>query len=141
MIENSFPIATKLNKRNTMKKAKSISVFDFNTFYTTILHNLLIKVLCKVINFVFKSETRSRISFSKILVYWASKGCGRRYFTRQTLIDAISFLITKCYFTTGRLVFKQEIGIRLSFQKKDIDPARNWANLFLYFLNPNIFSN
>ena len=45
------------------------------------------------------------------------------YFTRQTLIDAISILITKCYFTIGNQVFKQirdwdSYGQRPSFTLK-----------------------
>ena len=77
VVENSFPVVTKLSKINTKKKAKSILTSDFTTLYTTIPHNLLIKVLSEVINFVFKSKTQSRIGFSNISVYWASKGCGR----------------------------------------------------------------
>ena len=75
MVQNSLPIATKLNKTKTKKKAKSISSFDFTTLYTTIPHNLIIKV-------VFKTKTRSRIGFSNASVYWTSKGCGRVNFTR-----------------------------------------------------------
>ena len=68
------------------------------------------------------------MTFQKHQNYWISKGCGRRYFTRQTLIDAISFLITKCYFTIGNLVFNQVIDISIG-----IDQTPYWANLSLYF--------
>ena len=43
--------------------------------------------------------------------------------TRQIVIDAISFLITKCYFTIGNLVLKQEIPIPMG-----IDPTPYWAS-------------
>ena len=43
--------------------------------YTTIPHNLLIKVLSKVINFVFDSKTRSCIGFSKASIYLTSEDC------------------------------------------------------------------
>ena len=56
-VENSLLIFTKFNKINTKKKAKSISTFDFTTLYTTIPHNLLIKVLSEATIFVFKSKT------------------------------------------------------------------------------------
>ena len=49
---------------------------------------------------------------------------------RQTSIDVISFLITKCYFTIRKLVLKQGIGIPMG-----IDPALNWSSLFSYFLS------
>ena len=99
--------------------------FDFITLYTTILHNHLTKALSEVINFLFKSKNRSRMGFSRTLIYWKSKGCGRRYFARQTMTDAASFLITK-YF--GNPVFKQEIGTLMG-----IDLAPYWSNLLLYF--------
>ena len=47
--------------------------------------------------------------------------------TRQMLIDTISFLITKCYFTIGNLVFNKEIDIPLV-----VDPVPYLANLFMY---------
>ena len=96
-MQNSFPIATMLNKINVKKK--SISTFECSTFYTTTLDKLLIKVLSEVISFVFKSKVRQHIGFSKTSVYWASKGVGRRYFTKQNFVNAKSFLINKCFVT------------------------------------------
>ena len=43
---------------------------------------------------------------------------GRRYFTKQTIVKAMSFLINKCFFTIGNIVFKQDVGILMG-----IDPA------------------
>ena len=86
-----------LNKINVKKK--SISTFDCSTLYTTILHKLLLKVPSEVINFFFKSKVRKCIGFSKTSIYWTSKGAGRRYFTKQTFVDAMSFLISKCFVT------------------------------------------
>ena len=77
---------------------------------------------------MFSNQSRNRIGFSHSSVYWTSKGKEKRFFTPKTLIEAVSFLISKCYFTVGNLVFKQDIGIPMG-----IDPAPFWANLFLYF--------
>ena len=63
--------------------------------YTSIPHNLLIKVLSEVIAFVFKSKTSSGNGVSNTSIYSPSKSCGRKCFTRQTLIDTFSFLIAK----------------------------------------------
>ena len=52
VVENFFPIIEKLNIINTRKWAKKISTYDFRTLYTTIPHNLLIKVLSEIIHFV-----------------------------------------------------------------------------------------
>ena len=128
VVENSFPILEKLNVINTRKRAKSISTFDFSTLYTTIPHNLLIKVLSEIVKFVFKSKVRRRIGFSNSSLYWTTKGVGKRYFTENRLIQSMTFLIKNCFFTVGNLVFKQDIGIPMG-----IDPAPYWANLFLYF--------
>ena len=82
VVQNSFPIATMINKINVKKK--SISIFVCSTFYTTILDKFLIKVLPEVINFVFKSKVIQHIGFSKTSIYWTSKDVRRRYFTKQT---------------------------------------------------------
>ena len=68
---NLFLFVTKLSKLNIEKTAKTISTFDF------------------------------QLGFSKILIQWTSKGSGRRYFTRQTLVDIVSLFITKSYLTIG----------------------------------------
>ena len=65
VVQNSFPIATKINKSNVKKKAKSVSAFEFSILSKTIPHKLLLNVLSEVINFVFKSKVRKRIGFSK----------------------------------------------------------------------------
>ena len=49
-MQNYFPMASKLNKANVKKIAKSISTFDFSTLYTTIPHKPLQQVLLEVIN-------------------------------------------------------------------------------------------
>ena len=77
--QNSFPIATKLNKINVKKKPKPISTFNFRTLCTTILHKLLLKVLSSI--------------------YWTSKCPGRRYFTKKIFVNVISSLIHKCFVT------------------------------------------
>ena len=97
VVQNSFLIGTKLNKINVKKKAKSISTFDFSTLYTTILHKLLLKVISEIINFVFKLKVIKRIGFSKTVMYCTSEGAGRRYFTKQTLVNAICFLINEYF--------------------------------------------
>ena len=73
--------------------------FECSTFYMTTLDKLLIKVLSEAISFVFKSKVRQRIGSSKRSIYWTSMGVGRRYFTKQTLFNAISFVMNKCFVT------------------------------------------
>ena len=66
-------------------------------------------MLSEVINFIFKSKFRKRNDFFKRSIYWTSKEAGRRYFTKQSLVKAMSFLIKKCFFTIGIMVFRQDI--------------------------------
>ena len=73
IVQNSFPIVIKLNKINVKKKANSISTFDLSTLYTVIPYKLFIRVLLKVINFVFKSKVRKHIGFSKTYIYHCTK--------------------------------------------------------------------
>ena len=94
VVQNSFSIATMINV-----KKKSISAFECSTFYTTTLDKLLIKMLSEVISFVFKSKVSQCIGFSKTSFYWTSMGVRRRYFTKQALVNAISFLINKRFVT------------------------------------------
>ena len=69
VMENSFPIIEKLDIIKTRKKVKHISTYDFSTLYTTIPHNLLIKVFSDIIHFVFKSKVCSKIGFSPASIY------------------------------------------------------------------------
>ena len=96
-MQNSFPIATMSNKINVKKK--SISTFDCSTLYTTILDKFLLKVPSEVINFLFKFKVRKCIGFSKTSIYWSSRDAGKRYFTKQTLANAISILMNQCFVT------------------------------------------
>ena len=93
VVQNSFPITTKLNKINVKKKAKSISAFEFSILSTTIPHKLLLKVLSEVINFVFKSKVRKCIGLSKHI----SIGLLRELEEDTSLSKLLS--INKCLFT------------------------------------------
>ena len=110
-MQNFFPIATILNKINSKKE--SITTFDCSTVYTTILHKFLLKVPSEVINFFFKFKVIKCIDFSKKSIYWSSRGAGRRYFTKQTLVNAISFLMNKCF---ANLLLKWSLNEILAYQ-------------------------
>ena len=113
--------------QNVKKKVKVISTFDFSTFHTIIPRKLLIIVLSEVIDFAFKSKVRKCIDFSETSMYWISKGAGRRYVIKETLVDAMPFIISKYFFTIGDIVFKRDISMPTG-----IDPAPFWANFFIY---------
>ena len=71
-------------------------------------------MLSEFINFVFRSKSENALAFLKHL----SIGIWKRYFTKQTPVIAMSFLINKCFFTIDSVTFKQGVGIPMG-----IDPA------------------
>ena len=131
VVQNSFPIATMLNKINVKKR--SISTFECSTFYTTTLDKLLIKVLSEVISFVFKSKIRQHIGFSKTL----SIGL-LRVLEEDTLLSALllmlSFLINKHFFTLLVTWFLNKIfAYKLVLTQHHFGPT-----FFFIFLNLSI---
>ena len=50
---NSLPLEC-INKINKRKNAQKISTFNLSTLYTKIIHDKLLDVLYKVVDFVFK---------------------------------------------------------------------------------------
>ena len=91
VVENSFPIIEKLNIINISKRAIKTFTYDFSTLYTTISHNLLIKIHSEIIHFVFKLKGRTIIGFSATFIYWTSKSLRKRYFMEKVLIEVITF--------------------------------------------------
>ena len=129
IVQNRDPVLDAVKKSVTRKSAKCVSSFDFSTLYTKIPHNKLIDVLNKIIDFAFKGGTRKKIAINRNgTAYWAgnSKSSSRCY-TKESVINAVSFLIRNCYFKFGDKLFRQDIGIPMGS-----DPAPFFANLFLY---------
>ena len=65
VVQNSFPIATMLNKINVKKK--SILTLECSTFYATTLDKLLIKVLSLVISFSSNLKSENTLASVKHL--------------------------------------------------------------------------
>ena len=127
VINNSKPLIDKLTVINTKKKAKQISTFDFSTLYTNLPHNDLVRVLNKIIDFVFDGGTRNYLGFSQFSTFWIKKPSGKNCFSRFKLKTLVKHLITNTFFEVGNLLIRQGIGIPMG-----IDPAPFWANLYLY---------
>ena len=133
VVDNSSSILSKINKCNVKKNAKSIATFDFATLYTKIPHDRLIETLYAVIDFVFKSSSKSKRKFictNFKSAFWTKTSAGN--FSKKSIKDAVHHLITECHFTIGNVVFSQIIGIPMG-----IDPAPFWANLFLSYFESN----
>ena len=128
-MQNSFPIATMLNKINVKKK----STFQFSTLYTTTQDKLLIKVLSEVISFVFKSKIRQHTGFPKTL----SIGLLRVFeedTLLYTLLSMLSFLINKYFVTLLVIWFLHKIfAYKLILAQHHFGPT-----FFFTFLNLGI---
>lgn len=71
-----FPVVKKMKKINARKNPKIISTFDFSTLYTTISHDLLIKVMSEIVNFVciyISKEFTIKFDFHQLPSNWTSK--------------------------------------------------------------------
>ena len=69
------------------------------------------KLLNEIISFAFYYEKMTPAQFPGSSVYWTSKGAKERPFKQKSLKNTVPFLISKCVFTVGNLMFKQNIGI------------------------------
>ena len=123
------PVQETVTKSIARKSAKCISSFDFSTLYTKIPHDKLLDVLQKITDFVFKGGTRRKIAIHRHgTAFWVSdKKSSSKEYTKESIVNAVSYLIRNCYFKFGDKLFRQEIGIPMGS-----DPAPYFANLFLY---------
>ena len=87
----------------------------------------MIKRLCNVIDFVFEGGNRTHICISENNVTYWEKSKDNVAFSKSTLETTLKHLIENCYFMVGNSLLRQKIGIPLG-----IDPAKFWANHFLY---------
>ena len=137
VLQNVDPVLEKLKAINKRKNAKSIATYDFSTLYTTIPHNDLIEKLSRLVSFVFEGGDSKYISVSdKFHASWSKKNCKNPCFSERGVKIAVKHLIENCYFTVGKTVLRQAIGIPMG-----IDPAPFWANLYLYSYEENFISD
>ena len=121
----------------TRKKPK---VFQLSTliiphYIQQFLNNLLIKFLSRVIFFFSKLKTRSCVDIPKTSIYWTSKGCGRRYLKRQTLMPS--------HFSLQNAIFhwKPEVQTKDWHSYGHRPSSILGKPLSIYFFNLNMFSN
>ena len=139
IISNRNPVLNNVQKSVTRKSAKCVSSFDFSTLYTKIPHDKLIDVLQTIIEFVFKGGSKKCIAINRCgKAYWAEKGNKSRQncFNKDSIIDAVIYLVSNCYFKLGDKLFRQEIGIPMGS-----DPSPFFANLFLYHYESSWLKN
>ena len=67
IVENSSPVTGELNISNTRKRAKKNPTYDFSAFYTTIPHNLLTKILSRIIYLFLNQKFAVKLDFQQRL--------------------------------------------------------------------------
>ena len=116
-----------MDRTNRKGKAKSISTYDFSSLYTHIPHDQLITVLSELVDFVFQGGTRTYISVTKSGANFVQKQNRKKTcYTKESIKEAIIYIMENCYFTIGNMTFRQIIGIPMGS-----DPAPFFANFFL----------
>jgi len=127
VVQSNKAVTKNLRNLNRYGKAKSISTFDFSTLYTKIPHDKLLEVLYSIIDFCFDGTDKKFINVTNWGASFVLKKVNKTCFTKQKVKDAVKYLLSHCFFTVGKNVFQQIIGIPMGS-----DPAPFFANLFLY---------
>ena len=137
VVQDNKPVIEALEKISKRGKARSINTFDFSTLYTNIPHDKLLYVLNNIIDFCFNGGEHQFLKVSSFCTQWVKeKPTSGVYFDRDSLKNAVKYLITNSYFTVGSKIFRQIIGIPMGS-----DPAPFFANLFLYYYENKWISN
>ena len=84
---------------------------------------------CVFCNLIFDGGENKFIQFKNIEARWAKEVNNNCLgFNKQEMKDAVSYLLSNCYFTDGHKIFCQIIGIPMGS-----DPVPFFANFFLYY--------
>ena len=129
ILQNREPVIEAVNKSRVRCSAKCVSSFDFSTLYTKIPHDKLLDVLTKIIDFAFRGGTRNKISVHRSgTASWVEDDTQASVvYTKESIREAVKYLLDECYFKLGDKLFRQKIGIPMGS-----DPAPAFANLFLF---------
>ena len=129
VIQNNSPVINSVNQLKKRSAAKSITTFDFSTLYTKIPHDKLIFVLNSLVDFCFKSNDCKYLVITRYGAKWSNNiSKNDIWFDGTKMKVAVAYLLDNCFFMTGKILFRQIIGIPMGS-----DPAPFFANLFLYF--------
>jgi hypothetical protein len=132
---NNTEILDCLDGLSKERRAKSINTFDFGQMYTNLLHKDIYKQMTEVI----------ALAFGKNNFIWLNnyKGSWYEMKSKDTIrvdkgafMSMIDYLVHNCFFTFGRDVYRQRIGIPMG-----TDCAPYLANLTLFNYEFNFMIN
>ena len=126
IMNNSQGFGDLIQALGDRKQMKSIATFDFEKMYTNLHHDQIMDAMNFVINLGFGFNKRF-IRVNDYRATWSTGIMDNRTYSNDQLIEMISSLISNSYFTFGKAVIRQKIGIPMG-----TDCAPYIANLFLF---------
>ena len=111
-IKNSGEVLSKL--KNIGYQAKSLSIYDFSTLYTTLPHNLIKEKLLDLIERTFyKKECKLYLACNDKKAFFTSADHYKGYhlWSCQNVCDALCFLLDNIYIRFGTKLYRQIVGI------------------------------
>jgi hypothetical protein len=129
IIHNSKDIHNHIQGINEKKRARNISTFDFSTLYTKINHAELKEAMKYILLKAFTGSRMDNISIYSSSARWTNNPRSDTISVDEELLqEMLNYLIDNVYFTVGKQVFRQTIGIPIGMHC-----APFLANLFLYY--------
>jgi hypothetical protein len=126
--DNSKEVLSCMRRVNAGKGAQNIGTYDFETLYTNIPHDELIRNLTRVISEAFDSRPKTPFLNIGTKARWGAKPSKKVFCVdKAKLIAMTEYLIENIYVTVGNKTFRQILGIPMG-----TDCAPFLANLFLY---------
>jgi len=128
--ESSKDVLQDMEKLNVMKKARSISTFDFSTLYTKIDTEDLKEKLKWVVEKAFCGGSNQwiRVHGTGAKFDNGTKKKSGKLYTKDSIHEMIEFIIDNAIFSVGNRAYRQIIGIPMG-----TDPAPFMANLYLFY--------
>ena len=108
-----------------------MSIYDFSTLYTTLMHNLIKeKLLDLTERTYFKKEGNLYLACNDKKTFFTSADHYKGYhlWSCQNVCDALSFLLNNIYIRLGTKLYRQIVGIPMGTNR-----AHLVADLFLFY--------
>ena len=125
-IKNSIEVLDKLMSRGF--RAYSLSIYDFNTLYTTLPHNLIKKKLINLIEPTFQREGTLYLPCNDKIAFFTSDDPKRfKLWSCQNVCDALISLLDNIFIRFDIKLHRQIVGVPM-----DTNCAPLVADLFLF---------
>ena len=113
VIDSNEPVLEFINMSNSSSGFKSVNTYDFSTLYTSIPHVQLKDNITSFVDRVFDFKDKPFLipNLYTKKAYWSDNVSNNVYFSRESLIECIEFLIDNSYVLINNVIYRQVIGI------------------------------